>query len=48
MSGVILAQLAPLRSPPNRVIAGVLFPKEKTGKEKKQGRCPDHLCPPEG
>lgn len=43
--GVMLAQLAPLRSPPNRATAKILFPKEKTGREKKQSSCPDPPCP---
>lgn len=38
MPGVMLAQLAPLGSPPNRATAGILFPEEKTGKEKKTGQ----------
>lgn len=35
-----------LRSPPNRATARILFPKEKTGKEKKRSSCPGHPCPP--
>ena len=35
-AGVMPAQLAPLKSPPNRSIARMLFPKEQRGRVKKQ------------
>ena len=35
-SGVMPAQLAPLRSPPNRSITRMLFPKKQRGRVKKQ------------
>lgn len=44
-AGVMPAQLAPLRSPPNRSITRMLFPKEQRGRVKKQFGSPPLPCP---
>ena len=44
-AGVMPAQLAPPQVPSNRSIARMLFPKEQTGRVKKQCGSPDPPCP---